>query len=765
MRDGTSMATGPAGGGPVSGMVTGGEMTSGARAGNDLVMGARPGFRTGAAFVARETGGISGITDTSGSGLPGVTPGAAGHADEPQGRASRTVAALSTRLSALARLVQIGAARSGPDGVSPELLDDTRALLGRAGERLRLSSAHTVVALAGGTGSGKSSLFNRLAGADFSSVGVTRPVTKDVHACVWGVSGSGSLLEWLGVPSRFRYARASALDSGERAMTGLVLLDMPDHDSVMMHASRQVDHLVELADLLIWVLDPQKYADAAVHRRFLVPLAGHSEVTAVVLNQADVLSPAQLEDCVNDLRRLLDSENLHDVQIIVTSATTGTGIDVLRGLLADAVIARQAAASRLSADVDGIAARFIPYAGDDFAALAPGATEAGAGEAAASLPGARPGSTVPGSTVPGSAMPGGAGPGSAMPGSAMPGSVTPGGFTPGGFTSGGALPRGAVPGGGLSGGGLSGGAMSGAAVPTGGALPSGIPSPLTGLTGAENGGAAAVNAAAGIALVARASSAAAILAASPARLAAAFARAAGVTAIGDALQSARELRAVDFVGWPVAWFVQRIVRRDPVRKIRLGKLWAELRGVTAGPSGAQQSEIDNALTELADEISPQLPKPWSNTIRAAIRSRAEAIPGVLGERIGVALPPENKIARWWRVVGVWQGLLLGCVIVGIIWAIAIAVLGGLVDSKSVPHLFSNLGLLPLIAVLIVALLVLGWLTSSACVNSVRTAAIREKEEVAKDMRDQEMVVRPAEQELAELDWFRAELRIALGQNS
>ena len=48
-----------------------------------------------------------------------------------------------------------------------------------------------------------------------------------------------------------------------------------------------------LADLMIWVLDPQKYADAAVHRRYLVPLAGHSEVIAVVLNQADRLTPSR----------------------------------------------------------------------------------------------------------------------------------------------------------------------------------------------------------------------------------------------------------------------------------------------------------------------------------------------------------------------------------------------------------------------------------------------------------------------------------------
>jgi len=236
--------------------------------------------------------------------VPGAAPGSA----------------LSDRLTALARLVQIGTARDGPDGFSEKLLNDAEQLLAQAGQRLRMSSAHTVVALAGGTGSGKSSLFNRLAGADFSAVGVTRPVTTDPHACVWGVAGSGPLLEWLGIQRRHRYARSSPLDRGEDAMAGLILLDLPDSDSVVTGASDQVDRLVGLADLMVWVLDPQKYADAAVHRRYLVPLSGHSEVIAVVLNQADRLSAGQAEDCVADLRRLLDSEDLHDVQVLLTSA-------------------------------------------------------------------------------------------------------------------------------------------------------------------------------------------------------------------------------------------------------------------------------------------------------------------------------------------------------------------------------------------------------------------------------------------------------------
>ncbi|HEY2284550.1 MAG TPA: GTPase, partial [Streptosporangiaceae bacterium] len=590
---------------------------------------------------------------------PGGSFAAGGPGSEAGGPAAGFLAAplrvgseLSTRLSALARLIQIGSARSGGDGISPELIDDAGELLARAGERLRLSSSHTVVALAGGTGSGKSSLFNKIAGADFSTVGVTRPVTRDVHACVWGVSGSGPLLEWLGVPRRYRYARASALDSGEQSMAGLVLLDLPDHDSVMAHATDQVDQLVEQADLMIWVLDPQKYADAAVHRRFLVPLAGHSEVVAVVLNQSDVLSPEQVEDCVNDLRRLLDAEELHDVQIVVTSAVTGAGVDGLVRLLAATVSARRATTARIAADVDAVVTRFQPYAG----------------------PAAAP-------------------------------------FTAAGLAAG-----------------------------AGGTRAGDIPA------------------------VAR------ILGSSPGRLAAAFARAAGVSAIGDALQSARELRAVDYVGWPVTWLVERIVRRDPVRKIRLGKLWAELRGVTAGPSGAQQSEIDNALTELAEEVSPALPKPWSTTIRVAIRSRAAEIPAALGERIGAALPAENNIAPWWRAVGVWQGLLLGGSIVGLAWIIAILIFGGF-HAATVPHLFRAIGLLPVLVLLIAAMLVLGWLTANNCVKAVRTAAVLENEQVTEDMQDrlagvaQELVVVPAQQELAELERFRAELRAAAGQTS
>ena len=271
---------------------------------------------------------------------------------------------LPARLTSLQELTKIGSARTGSEGFSQELLTEAEALLRRSGERMRMSASHTVVALAGGTGSGKSSLFNALAGANFSPAGVTRPTTKHSHACVWGMEGAAPLLDWLGVQRRHRYARASALDEGESSLTGMLLLDLPDHDSVVTGSAALVDRLVKMADMLVWVLDPLKYADASVHRRYLVPLAGHASVTTVVLNQVDTLSPDQAADCESDLRRLLDAEGLTETQVLVTSATAGTGLDELRRVLAGAVAARRAAAERITADIDALLERFAVYAGD-----------------------------------------------------------------------------------------------------------------------------------------------------------------------------------------------------------------------------------------------------------------------------------------------------------------------------------------------------------------------------------------------------------------
>ena len=84
-------------------------------------------------------------------------------------------------------------------------------------------------------------------------------------------------------------------------MSGLVLLDVPDYDSVTTEHSLQVDRLVPLADILVWVVDPQKYADAALHDGYLRGLGARQEDMLVLVNQVDTLPESGLASLLDDV--------------------------------------------------------------------------------------------------------------------------------------------------------------------------------------------------------------------------------------------------------------------------------------------------------------------------------------------------------------------------------------------------------------------------------------------------------------------------------
>src|SRR5262245_6103223 len=162
---------------------------------------------------------------------------------------------VEARLEGLERAVE--AARGRLDAA---VVDEAAEVADRASARIRLSADHTVVALAGATGSGKSSLFNDICGLDLAAVGVRRPTTSWALACAWGPQGAGEILDWLGIPKRHQISRMGLLDesASDRELQGLVLLDLPDHDSTEVAHHLEVQRLVRFADLMIWVLDPQK---------------------------------------------------------------------------------------------------------------------------------------------------------------------------------------------------------------------------------------------------------------------------------------------------------------------------------------------------------------------------------------------------------------------------------------------------------------------------------------------------------------------------
>ena len=253
---------------------------------------------------------------------------------------------LPERVAALSTVVEQGQGR-----LPSELLDSASAVVRRAGERLALSGDHTVVALAGATGSGKSSTFNAIAGVPLATVGVRRPTTSTTAGVAFGAEDPVELWDWLQVPQRHTVRPG---DPGwSSTLDGLVLLDLPDHDSTEAAHHLEVDRLVAMVDLMIWVLDPQKYADNAVHERYLRRLSSHADVVVVTLNHVDALPGDVRPGVLDDLRRRLTEDGLPSVPVVATSARTGEGVDALRSLVASRVREKLAIAQRLRADVAG----------------------------------------------------------------------------------------------------------------------------------------------------------------------------------------------------------------------------------------------------------------------------------------------------------------------------------------------------------------------------------------------------------------------------
>ncbi len=258
---------------------------------------------------------------------------------------------LPERIDALERAAGLSVGRLPVSAV-----EETRAVVARSRERLRHGTEWTVVALAGATGSGKSSLFNLLAGSELSASGVRRPTTSAAHAAVWGQRSDEGLFEWLDV------SRVHRLGDSDPDVDGLVLLDLPDHDSVQESNRVEMERLTALVDLLVWVVDPEKYADAALHGRLAHSLTEHGGAMLFALNQVDRLDQPGQASCQRDLTRLLDDYGLSQAPVIPTSARDGTGVQELRAVIVERVRTKRAALVRIEADAR-VAAEGLQSAG------------------------------------------------------------------------------------------------------------------------------------------------------------------------------------------------------------------------------------------------------------------------------------------------------------------------------------------------------------------------------------------------------------------
>ncbi|MFT3943303.1 MAG: 50S ribosome-binding GTPase [Ancrocorticia sp.] len=269
-------------------------------------------------------------------------------------------------LARIARLEE--AMTTSSEYIDPFIAERSRRELQLVKERLNAGLGLTVAALAGGTGSGKSSLFNALSGLGFSEVGDRRPTTHEPVACLWNAE-AGTLLDMIGVPSKRRIDFESILTAGTSDLDSLVLLDLPDHDSVDLTHSAQVARILPRVDMLIWVLDPQKYADHLIHDSYLAAMRERRDHMIVVLNQIDLVPAAGVPLLIEDVKRLLEADGLAGVPVYATSAKDRATLTPIHDALREAVHHTEAALDTALAELETIRARVSSRLGSSEARL------------------------------------------------------------------------------------------------------------------------------------------------------------------------------------------------------------------------------------------------------------------------------------------------------------------------------------------------------------------------------------------------------------
>ena len=205
-----------------------------------------------------------------------------------------------------------------------------------------------VLAFVGGTGVGKSTLLNALAGETVSPASVRRPTTSQPVAWVPADEREalGPLLEWLGVQD--------VREHGANDLGPVAILDLPDMDSVAFEHRARVEAILPRVDAVAWVTDPEKYHDAALHDDFLRAWLPRLARQVVIVNKADRLDAEDGRRIRSDLETDLAasrSASGSQVDVLLTSAAPTPDIGGLQQWLSDGVAAKAVVRGRVAATV------------------------------------------------------------------------------------------------------------------------------------------------------------------------------------------------------------------------------------------------------------------------------------------------------------------------------------------------------------------------------------------------------------------------------
>ncbi len=145
-----------------------------------------------------------------------------------------------------------------------------------------------VVAFFGGTGVGKSSLLNRLAGQAVARTGVERPTSREVTIYVH------KSVQIQNLPEEFPVDKVKIALHQEEKNHDILWIDMPDIDSVDTSNKELVLEWLPHIDVLIYVVSPERYRDDRGWRLLLEH--GHRHAWLFVINQWDKGQESQRED-------------------------------------------------------------------------------------------------------------------------------------------------------------------------------------------------------------------------------------------------------------------------------------------------------------------------------------------------------------------------------------------------------------------------------------------------------------------------------------
>jgi GTP-binding protein EngB required for normal cell division len=204
-----------------------------------------------------------------------------------------------------------------PGFVDELLLDEARTMAVRLRRRTGYLGGTLVLAFVGGTGAGKSSLLNAIAGEAIASVSDIRPHTHEPLAWMPEAAGGGlaALLDELNIVVRRRHDQFETL----------CIIDVPDFDSYAQAHRDVVEGLLPYVDAVAWLVDPVKYADPILHSEFLEPVSEHSAQFMFVMNKMDLLPRSDRKTVVDDFTRLLEGDGFVDANVLAVAAAPTEG--------------------------------------------------------------------------------------------------------------------------------------------------------------------------------------------------------------------------------------------------------------------------------------------------------------------------------------------------------------------------------------------------------------------------------------------------------